>query len=69
MIRIMTGTLVQVGRNRISVEDFSRIIAVKDRCQAGPTAPANGLTLMEITYPDMPGSSLPGKIPPRNNAG
>ena len=50
MVRIIAGTLVEVGRGHIKPEDVAGIIAAKDRAKAGPTAPARGLRLVEIEY-------------------
>jgi tRNA pseudouridine38-40 synthase len=50
MVRIISGTLIDVGLQRISPEDFLHIIKSKDRSQAGATAPAQGLTLLSIKY-------------------
>ncbi|NLI35891.1 MAG: tRNA pseudouridine(38-40) synthase TruA [Bacteroidales bacterium] len=50
MVRAIVGTLVDVGRNKISIEDFRRIIFEKDRCKAGSSAPAEGLFLYNIAY-------------------
>lgn len=50
MVRIIAGTLIQVGLGRIMPEEIPKIIASKDRSKAGKTAPANGLTLVEIKY-------------------
>lgn len=50
MVRAIVGTLVEVGKNRISVEDFCRIIESKDRSKAGQSAPAQGLFLMDVRY-------------------
>jgi tRNA pseudouridine38-40 synthase len=50
MVRSIVGTLLDVGRGRISAEEFKNILAKKDRCQAGQTAPAKGLCLMEVKY-------------------
>lgn len=52
MVRIIAGTLLQVGSGRIAPEEVKAIIAGRDRALAGPTAPAKGLTLMEIHYPE-----------------
>ena len=51
MVRIIAGTLMKVGNGSIVPENISKIIAGKDRTLAGPTAPAKGLTLVEIRYP------------------
>ncbi len=50
MVRIIVGTLVQVGSGRLSVEEVSWILAGCDRRQAGRTAPPQGLSLVRITY-------------------
>ena len=52
MVRIIAGTLLKVGGGHILPEEIENIIAGKDRALAGPTAPAKGLTLVEIRYPD-----------------
>ena len=53
MVRALTGTLVQVGREKISLDHFREIISVKDRSAAGESAPAHGLFLFKIEYPDL----------------
>ena len=50
MIRIIVGTLIDVGRNRIEVSDLVDIIEAKDRRRAGETAPAYGLYLDWVRY-------------------
>ena len=50
MVRILTGTIVQVGRGEKTPEDAARLLSSLDRAQAGPTAPAQGLCLMEVFY-------------------
>lgn len=50
MVRIIAGTLVEVGRGHIRPEEVEGIIAACDRAKAGPTAPARGLRLVEISY-------------------
>ena len=50
MVRIMVGTLVAIGKDKIKVEDFQRIIGAKDRRLAGMTAPPYGLFLKEVEY-------------------
>lgn len=49
MVRIMTGTLVDVERGKIT-KGISEIISLKDRSQAGVTAPAHGLYLYKVNY-------------------
>ena len=50
MVRAIVGTLVEVGRGKLGVEEFQRILDAKDRRIAGPTAPAHGLFLKEVKY-------------------
>jgi tRNA pseudouridine38-40 synthase len=50
MVRIIAGTLVNVGQGKISPREISDIIAARDRTKAGPTAPAKGLFLVRICY-------------------
>ena len=50
MVRAIVGTLVEVGKGKISVGEFREILESKDRGKAGPTAPANGLFLKEVKY-------------------
>ena len=50
MVRAIVGTLVEVGRSKMSPEDFEKILESKDRTKAGPTAPAQGLFLKEVKY-------------------
>ena len=52
MVRAMVGTMFEVGRGKRSVDDFRRLIEAKDRCRAGTSAPPEGLTLIDIDYPD-----------------
>jgi tRNA pseudouridine38-40 synthase len=50
MVRILVGTLIEVGRGKIGPEQAAAILAAGDRRSAGPTAPPEGLTLMGIEY-------------------
>lgn len=50
MIRIIVGTLLDIGRGRYNLEDMEAIIAAKNRQVAGHTAPAYGLYLKEVFY-------------------
>ena len=50
MVRIIAGTLIEVGCGRTDPETVSDIIASKDRSLAGDTAEARGLTLVNIKY-------------------
>jgi tRNA pseudouridine38-40 synthase len=51
MVRAIVGTLVNIGRNKISPERLNAIIESKDRKEAGFSVPAQGLFLTEIDYP------------------
>jgi GNAT superfamily N-acetyltransferase len=51
MVRAIVGTLLNVGKGKISVGDFENIILEKDRTKAGIAAKAEGLTLEEVNYP------------------
>ncbi len=51
MVRAIVGTLVDVGREKISLADVHRIVESKERSQAGTSVPAQGLFLKEILYP------------------
>lgn len=51
MVRIIVGTLLEIGKGAMEAERVSEILASKNRIQAGPTARAHGLTLVEIHYP------------------
>lgn len=50
MVRILTGTLLEVGLGKRPPEDMAAILSAKDRSAAGPTAPAQGLVLVEVLY-------------------
>lgn len=50
MVRIIVGTLLLTGTGQISPEEIPAILAARDRSKAGPTAPAQGLTLWEVCY-------------------
>jgi tRNA pseudouridine38-40 synthase len=52
MVRAIVGTLIEVGRDKISVLDFADIIEKKDRSAAGTSAPPQGLFLAGIEYPE-----------------
>ncbi len=51
MVRAIVGTLVDVGRHKISITDFKRIIDKKDRCAAGTSMPPGALYLWKVEYP------------------
>ena len=52
MIRIIAGTLVKAGKGKITPQDIDLMLEAKNRCEAGQTAPPQGLTLMNIDYVD-----------------
>ncbi|MDR0960949.1 MAG: tRNA pseudouridine(38-40) synthase TruA [Mediterranea sp.] len=51
MVRAIVGTLLEVGRGKLTVDDFRRIIGQKDRGCAGMSVPGHALFLTDITYP------------------
>ena len=51
MVRAVVGTLFEVGKHKMTAAQFGEVIAAHDRCQAGHSAPAEGLSLVEIIYP------------------
>lgn len=50
MVRAVVGTLIEVGRGRVSIDGFRRIVEGKDRCGAGESMPGNALFLEKIEY-------------------
>ncbi len=50
MVRAVVGTLFEVGRGRMSVEQFRQVIESRNRCSAGQSAPAHGLFLVDVGY-------------------
>jgi tRNA pseudouridine38-40 synthase len=60
MVRKIVGTLIQVGRHRLSPGDIPSLLEKRDRACSGPTAPPQGLCLQSVEYPD-PTASLSGK--------
>lgn len=52
MVRSIVGTLVEVGRGRMSPTEFEALLAGRPRAEAGPTAPAHGLVLQQVHYAD-----------------
>jgi tRNA pseudouridine38-40 synthase len=50
MVRSVVGTLLRVGRGEMTVEEFAKVLASRDRGQAGPTAPPHGLCLVKVKY-------------------
>ena len=52
MVRAVVGTLLEVGRGRLTVEGFRRVIEGKDRCGAGDSVPGHALFLVDVHYPE-----------------
>lgn len=52
MVRAVVGTLFEIGRGKMTETQLADIIAAHDRCKAGHSAPAEGLSLVEINYPN-----------------
>lgn len=52
MVRIMAGTLVDVGRGRFVPEHIAGLLSEPDRQRSGVTAPPQGLSLLQVVYPD-----------------
>ena len=52
MVRTIAGTLIAVGEGRMSVEGVASALASRQRARAGPTAPARGLYLLRVNYPE-----------------
>ncbi len=52
MVRAITGTMLDLGRRRMTMDDFRRIVEEKNRSAAGESAPARGLFLTTVRYPD-----------------
>ena len=51
MVRAVVGTLFEVGKGKMTQDQFKAVIDSHDRCKAGHSAPAEGLSLVEIIYP------------------
>ena len=52
MVRAMVGTLLEVGEHRRDIEGFRAVLESRDRAQAGRSAPAQGLFLTKVEYPE-----------------
>jgi tRNA pseudouridine38-40 synthase len=52
MVRNLVGTMLDIGRGYMRLEDIPSILESRDRTQAGPTAPARGLFLHSVEYKD-----------------
>lgn len=51
MVRAIVGTLFEVGRHKMTIDEFRKVIEIKNRCKAGTSVPAQGLYLVDIQYP------------------
>jgi tRNA pseudouridine38-40 synthase len=51
MVRAIVGTLLEVGREQITIAEFQKIIDSKNRCKAGYSVPAKALFLEKVRYP------------------
>jgi tRNA pseudouridine38-40 synthase len=51
MVRAVVGTLIEVGRGKMSYNRFCEVVAAHDRCEAGTSMPASPLFLWDVTYP------------------
>lgn len=52
MVRKVVGTLIEVGKGRLTPEDITQLFELRDRSRSGPTVPPEGLYLVSIDYPD-----------------
>jgi tRNA pseudouridine38-40 synthase len=52
MVRAIVGTLLEVGRGKMTVNEFKSVIEAQNRCKAGTSVPAHGLYLVDIKYPE-----------------
>jgi len=52
MVRAIVGTLLEVGRGKMSIEDFRKVIEQQDRGKAGSSAPGHALFLVDVSYPE-----------------
>lgn len=50
MVRAIVGTLLEVGRGRMTIDQLRHVIEAKDRCRAGDSVPGNALFLVEVKY-------------------
>ncbi|NDV66332.1 tRNA pseudouridine(38-40) synthase TruA [Bacteroides sp. 224] len=52
MVRAVVGTLLEVGRGKMTLQGFRNVIEQKDRCKAGSSVPGNALFLVDVEYPE-----------------
>ena len=67
MVRAIVGTLLDVGRGKLSVEQFQGVIDSKDRSEAGYSVPAKGLTLTGVGYSEEIFSDIPVFFSPESS--
>jgi len=53
MVRNLVGTMLDIGRGHLKLQEISRILSARSRSEAGPTAPARGLYLHSVDYGGM----------------
>lgn len=51
MVRAIVGTLLEVGRGKLTIDGFRKVIEAKDRCKAGVSVPGHALFLVDVSYP------------------
>lgn len=52
MVRAIVGTLLEVGKGKMDIDGFRKVIEQKNRCVAGTSVPGNALFLVDVAYPD-----------------
>ena len=52
MVRSIVGTMIDLGRGKLDLDDITRIVEGKNRCLASFSAPAEGLALVDVQYPE-----------------
>ena len=69
MVRNLVGTFAQIGAGRLEPDDIPRILAARSRSAAGPTTPAAGLFLVEVSYKPVEANAEPLRVDaePRND--
>ena len=65
MVRKIVGTLIEVGKGRLTPLDIAQLFEMRDRSRSGPTAPPEGLYLVSVEYPD-PTDSLASVVSRRS---
>jgi tRNA pseudouridine38-40 synthase len=63
MVRNLVGTMIEVGRGQLALNEVPEILSARRRSAAGPTAPARGLFLVSVDYPHE--EDPPSPLPPR----